>query len=500
MRLEKFLTHHALTQNPFAAEEARHDAVFERLLQGPEAHPDFAKILGKIEDPAVAVVFGRRGSGKTAMRLQLERRVAEHNQRQPEQRVMLVAHDDWGPALDRFVQRRTERLGFKKAGKLAPQEMLSAWRLEDHQDGILGVAVTQLNDALLGQGGATPMPADLNKRLKKLPRGARLDWAMLTALYDQSRRESLPTRWANLRKKLRLGWALSVVWSRVWAMLLLALALASVVGRLLWPNYAVGLTVLAGMLVGGAVVFLSVALWETLTLRSAARRWLAQAATLERSEAQLRPMLRELKHRGWPARSVEPSRYEWTRRLLAVLNALDYVGLIVVVDRADEPAIVAGRAQVMKPLIWPLLDNQFLQSRGVGVKLLLPMEVRDELSRERGEVLQRARLDKQCVIDPLEWTGATLYDLCTARLRACLDGTTQDQPQLTSLFEPSVTREMLTEVLDQMRQPRDAFKLLYQAMLDHCRMVSDEEASFLISRTLLETVRRDQVNRREGGA
>ena len=97
-------------------------------------------------------------------------------------------------------------------------------------------------------------------------------------------------------------------------------------------------------------------------------------------------------------------------------------------------------------------------------------------------------------MDNLAWSGATLYDLCCDRLRACH----RDEDAsiaLTDLFDEDVGRAMLVEALGQMRQPRDAFKLLYAVVREHCHNVPDEEAVFRIPRHTLEIVRREQTQR-----
>ena len=66
---------------------------------------------------------------------------------------------------------------------------------------------------------------------------------------------------------------------------------------------------------------------------------------------------------------------------------------------------------------------------------------------------------------------------------------------MTDLFEPDVSREFIVESLEQMHQPRDAFKFLYSVIQEHCRMVGEDHPSYRISRPLLETVRRQQSQR-----
>ena len=70
-------------------------------------------------------------------------------------------------------------------------------------------------------------------------------------------------------------------------------------------------------------------------------------------------------------------------------------------------------------LVWPMLDNKFLKQPGLGLKLLLPIELADYIEKEDRDFYQRARLDKQNMIPSLEWTGQALYDLANARVAAC---------------------------------------------------------------------------------
>src|SRR5690606_12119724 len=136
-----FLRHHQLQENPFGAEEARHDPIFDRIAASGLSHPDFAKVLGRLDKPATAVVFGEKGSGKTALRLLLGRAVAQHNREHPDQRVLVVAYDDLNPVLDLLLRARRQNA----------QAVLDRFRLEDHQDAILSLAVTKLVDAILGR-------------------------------------------------------------------------------------------------------------------------------------------------------------------------------------------------------------------------------------------------------------------------------------------------------------------------------------------------------------
>ncbi len=70
--------------------------------------------------------------------------------------------------------------------------------------------------------------------------------------------------------------------------------------------------------------------------------------------------------------------------------------------RADEgPALADARQQVP-------------QASGLGVKLMLPIELTRFIEREERDFYQRARLDKQNMIPSFEWTGEALYDVANA--------------------------------------------------------------------------------------
>ncbi len=205
---------------------------------------------------------------------------------------------------------------------------------------------------------------------------------------------------------------------------------------------------------------------------------------------------RDLVDQTWPLPGGDGTntRYELTSKLMRVLGAFDYDGLVVLVDRVDEPTLIAGRPERMQQLVWPMLDSKFLQQERLGLKLLLPLELRYLVLREGEDFFQGARLDKQNLVDRLEWSGATLYDLCTDRLRVC-HNERESSIGLTDLFEPDVTRELIVETLGHMHQPRDAFKLLYSVIQEHCQMVPSEEAKYTIPRLTLEAVRKDETQR-----
>ncbi len=522
MNIDTFLAHYRIGENPFGAEEARHDPVFDRLIQQDLTHPDFAKILGQIDRPGTSVVFGEKGSGKTAIRLMVANQIARHNQQHRDRRVLVVPYDELNPVLDNL----------RRAGRQDVETVLDGLRLEDHQDAILSVAVTRLTDALLNEQPGEDEPAWTNKelksRLKQIPRQSRVDLAVLAALYDQPQTGSALSRWRRLRRKLKLGWAEPIPWLWVGASLA-TIASAGFGFTLGWMRGAddqpVWLLPTLGVCLAGMVILWLGWLGCTWRRWSLCRRVNAQMPAVDRPASQLSQMFEDL---GWSdlagqplptARGADPSasdsRYQLTRRLIEVLGALGYVGMVVLVDRVDEPTLIHGRADRMRALVWPMLDNKFLQQQGVGVKLLLPIELRHQVHRESPRFFEEARLDKQNLVDRLTWSGPTLYDLCTSRLRACQrDDSAQGEPgqdhrdpasdhqpgpgkpiQLMDLFQPDVSRDAVIDALDQMQQPRDAFKFLYGLIQEHCRLSPEEEPSYRIARITLDNVRRAQAQR-----
>jgi len=526
MKVDNFLSHHGLTENPFAAEEARLDAVFARLSESGMHHPDLNKIMGDAAQPATAVVFGEKGSGKTAIRLTLAKQIAEHNRAQDDahpdkpartgQRVLVVAYDDFNPVLDKLTRGR----------KTDAATVIQNFRLADHQDAILGHAVTKLVDALLDDAPGTdvpmPLPNEKPRALRKrLTTQQRLDLAVLAGLYDQPPSGITLPRWKKLCKTLRIGWRLPLpFWRNLAGALtlitgLLALGFwwlehkaadasvtatdAATTGPDWWMLPALGLCAAAAVVLW---IYWGVMFFRTWGLsRKVAREMPAVGrtpATLRSVFGQLSgPMLagQPLPQHGTDEQNRRDARYQLTRRFVGVLQSLGYSGMVVLVDRVDEPTAVAGDAIKMRSLIWPMFDNKFLKQEGIGIKLLLPIELSYLLQKEGPAFFQEARLDKQNMIEKLGWSGATLYDLCSARLNACASAAGSDPLTLTSLFEDNVTRQTLIDALDQMHQPRDAFKFLYGVVQEHCRLLADDAADFRINQLTLDTVRRTQSQR-----
>ncbi len=532
MTLAAFLEHWSLSENPFRGEEARQDPVFTRLSALPEPaptsrpfgpigapkpgsrvqHPDFEKIAGDFSRPSTSIVFGEKGSGKTAIRLQIGEHMAAYNAVNPGKRVLLIPYDQLNDVLDRYAARILPALKDRKA---VPADTLKRLRLADHIDGVLAAVVPRLVDAALDHAqrpGEEAARVDLGAKgpeLKRALRGLdpslRNDLLTLQGIYDRPEHVEDRTRALRRRLGVRRSWvdrAESLLVGFGWAAPAAVLAAYVRTGhwREAMPDLDPMWTTAFFTALGVWLAFLfKRAITDRLAVGRVAHRLRKQIRVIPRSERSFAAVLRQLPAAArspvtLPLTDADDQRYGMLDRLRRVLAALGYAGLIIIVDRVDEPAIVSGDVERMRSIVWPLLNNKFLQQDGVGVKLLLPVELRHVLFRESAAFFQEARLDKQCLIERLAWTGPMLYDLCTARINACRPAGAQPI-SLRDLFADEVTRADLVDALDQMHQPRDGFKLVYQCLAEHCSNVTTDEAAFKVSKAVLDIVRKQQTER-----
>ena len=81
MKIQQFLQHHGLAANPFADEDAQTDLVFKASCIRSVYHPSWDKVYGDPTEPSTSVVFGEKGSGKTALRLQIAQHLRDQQRR-----------------------------------------------------------------------------------------------------------------------------------------------------------------------------------------------------------------------------------------------------------------------------------------------------------------------------------------------------------------------------------------------------------------------------------
>ncbi len=488
MLIDRFLEHWRLADNPFTAEEARHDPVFRRMLNGDCSCPDFEKILGTPARPSAAVVFGEKGSGKTALKLLLEQKLHRYNDEHPDRKVWVVRYDEMNDVLGRLARH----------GSVKGDQVMSRVRLADHLDAILSLAVTRLIDMVLG-GENRAQRKQRRRTAQRMPRDRRIDLAHLALCYDQPTAGSVEQRWSKLRGMLRLGVAWMARPMRYAAALLgmLAGVLAIAVSVSGEPQMYEWLALIVAA--AAALLFGLAAGWHWLSFHRLARRIQRAVRVVECSTAALRRRIEpmpttDMSAQPIPAEGSNDTRYQLVGRLMGVLAEFGYVSMIVLIDRVDEPGAINGDPRRMQALVWPMLNNKFLQMDRVGIKLMLPIELRYLLYKESADFFQRARLDKQHMIDRLNWSGVTLYDLCNRRLAACMAPDIMPIT-LNDLFDDRVRPQDIIDALDQMQQPRDAFKFLYRLMQEHCAVTPEDQPVWRISRSTLEQVRREQARR-----
>jgi hypothetical protein len=458
MKTEQFLRHHGIAGNPFSEEDAQTDTVFKRRCLTTIHHPAWDKFFGSPADPSTALVFGEKGSGKTALRLQATSELEKYNQQHPHERVFVVSYDDFNPYLDHF--RNAVR------AKDAAQA-LSRWRLQDHMDAILAQGVTQLVD------GLTAERVDLSA----LSVDQRRDLLLLAALYDQSTGEPIERRWSRLRRRsgFRPLWSRRDLQIGFGTSLIVALLLAAFPGLRTWSVLPwLLLPIVLGWLYWGWR--LARAEWFASDIRKGLRVLSRDPAALRWELLWFKPS--ELGGQPLPTAATGggEERYELLRKFQAVLNTLGYSGIIVLIDRVDEPQQIEGDPRKMRALIWPLLDHKFLRHPGIGIKLLLPIELAYYLEKEDKEFYDRARPDKLNMIKPLRWTGPSLYDLAGDRLRACAiePSTNGDGPRLRQFVDESIADDSLKDALGNLRTPRQLFKFLHRLVEEHCHRHTED--------------------------
>ncbi|HIF22198.1 MAG TPA: hypothetical protein EYQ27_09900 [Gemmatimonadetes bacterium] len=69
--------HWNLSEDPFAFEDADKDPFVTRV-DASAVHSSFDRIFGNADTPAPGIVFGEKGSGKSGLRLAMQRGIEKH--------------------------------------------------------------------------------------------------------------------------------------------------------------------------------------------------------------------------------------------------------------------------------------------------------------------------------------------------------------------------------------------------------------------------------------
>jgi hypothetical protein len=343
---------------------------------------------------------------------------------------------------------------------------------------------------------------------------------LLAACYDQSTASTFTGRWNQLRKTLRYwnlaakGRMLLAIASAVASVVLVAWLLSwdagsggvgaaeEVQGTVVEPSPEVGT---GGVGEENRTTLQVQVLWliplitlvgslplviHTVKLQAAALGIRRHMRVGKRETSSLRKVLqqiptKELASQPLPRYDRTDDRYELLNKFQSILQRLGFRGIVVLMDRVDEPDIIGGRPELMQRFVWPLLDNKLLKHPGIGFKIMLPQELYRDVERETREFHERARLDKQNVIPAFQWTGESLYDLSRARMLAC--AAENQTPEPKDLFSDEVSYERLLSAFQSLRVPRHLCRLLYRVLVDHCNRHTDAQPEFRIKGETFES-------------
>jgi hypothetical protein len=328
-------------------------------------------------------------------------------------------------------------------------------------------------------------------QIRELPRFRKRDLLMLAAFYDQSSDQSHWRRWKRI--KWRIGYFTPLIH---WRFILGTLVTVLTLGVALRNLYSEGLEGLA-VLKSWWLYLIIAAGWSfhckrTLSLWWRSRQIARQVRILEHGTGSLRRIMsrvpaNELDGQPMPSRDRSDDRYELLAKLQRLLKPLGFSSIVVLVDRVDEPHLINGSAQRMRDFLWSMFDNKFLKHPGIGFKMLLPKDVVYYLNREEKEFYERSRLDKQNLISSLEWTGESLYDMATNRIRACLAKETDPTVSIRTFFDDDISAEDLISRFGRLRVPRHLFRFLYRLLTEHCNRATEDEPQWTIRRETLDS-------------
>ena len=477
MKIEQFLSHHGITNNPFGQEDASIDPVFREHCIDGIRHPAWDKVMGSPDHPATAIVFGEKGSGKTAIRLQIAQEFASHNasvESGKGGRAFVIEYDEFNPLLDCYGETLSERVRNS-------DQPLAKWRLCDHIDSILSLGVTRLVDRVV-ENSRDADDGLSRKDICRIELMARRNLLLLAAFYDSSREAPRFQRWNQLRKGLKY-FSFKSEWQRGVGVLVTLV----MIWLAFYPNVR---DFLGWGVLGIPVAAWAPWAWKWLRHQLLSLRIVKHIRVINHLPANLRRILgrfdpEHLDGQPFPVKDDGDDRYELMRRFQGILRGLGYDHVVVIVDRVDEPHLINGSPERMRDFLWPMLDNKFLKLEGLALKLLLPSDVGAFVDREDREFYDRSRLDKQNLIRFLEWTGESLYDLASDRLSACSDAETT--VSVKQLFDESVTEQELIGAFARLRVPRHLFKFLHRLLIEHCTRHTDDSPQWTISQDTMRT-------------
>ena len=179
MFAQKWRQHWGLSEDPFGCEDADKDIILTEV-DASAVHSSFDRIYGNPKAPAPGIIFGEKGSGKSALRLMMSRRITQYNEAHPDEKTFLIEYIDFNTYIEQFRQRT----GIRRQSQQAVRDVIDRWKIADHLDCILSLGVTKLVDEQLAQ----------KKKPRNVSRKPIIDLLLFTSLYYNSDRLTVPKR------------------------------------------------------------------------------------------------------------------------------------------------------------------------------------------------------------------------------------------------------------------------------------------------------------------
>jgi hypothetical protein len=439
-----------LKQAPFAHEDADRDPLLERV-DSWAVHSSYERLLGSDGEPASAVIFGERGSGKSALRRSVVRGLNASG------KSLTVEITDVDPWLEIFQNRQ----GNNGVGR----RNFSALNRVDLIDLLLSAGLMRLSEVL----GKDP------QRLKKLGASERAELILLVAAYHADLEGDREERVQSL---------LAARCGRLWSLVRVGLGLVGATMCLApllqlqdwWPLKS---SIVPTIAATGAVLLGSLgmhAVWRSVLARHMARRIIRSMSITRPDRALLHRALVALPRSSAPqllrgAESAEEGRYRLLRRVIQLVRRMGWSGIVLLVDRIDESTLLEARVDSMGSFIDPVLEHKLLQLDGFGLKLFLPVELTPMVRGAGPDRLRRMRLDKAALVDEIRWSGQELLELADRRLAAASNG---PSVSVADLLSDDLDLIEMRDALHGLGTPRMAFAFLRDLLEDHARELPDD--------------------------
>lgn len=493
MFMQKWRDFWGLSEDPFTCEDADKDLILTEV-DTAAVHWSFDRMYGNPRMPAPAIVFGEKGSGKSALRLMINRRLDEFNEKNPDEKVFKIEYIDFNTYIENF--RRT--IGVRGDYDQAAKEAISRWKISDHIDSILSLGVTKLVDEIINS----------KDKSKKMGHKEKLYLLIMTAIYYHS--EKRTAKEAIQKLKRHYGMASFRPWCRwIWVIvgtvLSLGIGVFPFISHILNVPESLTSMNMVWHLVGitGLVAVWGIFLFIQSSIRAQASRADRCVKILQHDTINLANVLKGLSPKErrefiLPRGSDAASRYQLLDQFISLLDNFGYKGVYVLLDRIDEPSMLSSRIDLMRPFIETLMDIKFLQYPKLGLKLFLPIEL-DEIYRNASpEQLKRMRLDKSNLIGELKWSGQELYEIANQRMQSCQKENGK-QNQLAELFEEDFDFHILRDTLTMLGTPRYAFgffsSLFTEYVKDLPNDLPENDPRWRVTRSYFEVTKAAWIDR-----